>query len=54
VFPPQTNNFEEPIKFKSVLGKKFFGMKGEKPSVEKPSEEKLEPKTKAKTETLPL
>jgi hypothetical protein len=25
VFPPQTNNFQEPIKFKSVLGNEFFG-----------------------------
>jgi hypothetical protein len=49
VFPPQTNNFQKPIKFKSDLENEFFGKKGEKPS-----EEKLEPKTKAKTETLPL
>jgi hypothetical protein len=49
VFPPQTNNFQKPIKFKSDLEDEFFGKKGEKPS-----EEKLEPKTKAKTETLPL
>jgi hypothetical protein len=44
VFPPQTNNFQEPTKFKSVLGNDFFGKKEEKPSEEKPSEEKLEPK----------
>jgi hypothetical protein len=44
VFPPQTNNFHEPIKFKSVLGNEYFGKKGEKPSEEKPSEEKPEPK----------
>jgi hypothetical protein len=44
VFPPQTNNFQEPIMFRSVLGNEFFGKKGEKPSEEKPSEEKLEPK----------
>jgi hypothetical protein len=25
VFSPQTNNFQEPIKFKSVLGNEFFG-----------------------------
>jgi hypothetical protein len=43
VFPPQTNNFQEPIKFKSVLGNEFFGKKGEKPS-----EEKLEPKENPK------
>jgi hypothetical protein len=40
VFPPQTNNFQEPIKFKSVLGNEFFGKKGEKPSEEKTGEEK--------------
>jgi hypothetical protein len=34
---------------KSDLGDEFFGKKGEKPSEEKP-----EPKTEAKTETLPL
>jgi hypothetical protein len=40
VFPPQTDNFQKPIKFKSVLRNEFFGKKGEKPSEEKPSEEK--------------
>jgi hypothetical protein len=44
VFPPQTNNIQEPIKFNSVLGNEFFGKKGEKPSEEKPSAEKPEPK----------
>jgi hypothetical protein len=44
VFPPKTDNFQKPIKFKSVLGNEFFGNKGEKPSEEKPSEEKPEPK----------
>jgi hypothetical protein len=48
VFPPQTNNFHEPIRFKSVLGNEFFGKKGEKPSEEKPSEEKPEPKENPK------
>jgi hypothetical protein len=53
VFLPQTDNFQKPIKFKSELGNKFFGKKGEKPSEEKP--QPLEnPKTKAKTKTLPL
>jgi hypothetical protein len=47
VFPPQTNNFQEPIKFKSVLGNEFFGKKGEKPSEEKP-EPKENPKSKPK------
>jgi hypothetical protein len=40
VFPPQTDNFQKPIKFKSDLGNEFFGKKGEKPSEEKLSEEK--------------
>jgi hypothetical protein len=44
VFLPQTNNFQEPIMFKSVLGNEFFVKKGEKLSEEKPSEEKPEPK----------
>jgi hypothetical protein len=38
VFPPQTDNFQKPTKFKSVLGNEFFGKKGEKPSEEKPGE----------------
>jgi hypothetical protein len=53
VFPPQTNNFQEPIKFKSVLGNEFFGKKGEKPSEEKPSEENLEPKENTKSKPKP-
>jgi hypothetical protein len=44
VFPPQTNDFQKPIKFVSTLGKVFFGKESEKESgeepVEKPSEEK--------------
>jgi hypothetical protein len=43
VFPPQTNDFEKPIKFMSTLGKVFFGKESEKASweepVEKPGEE---------------
>jgi hypothetical protein len=49
LFPPHTNNFQKLIKFNSDLGNEFFGKKGKKPSEEKP-----EPKTKAKTKTLPL
>jgi hypothetical protein len=45
VFPPQTNDFQKPIKFVSTLGKVFFGKESEKASVEepveKPGEEKL-------------
>jgi hypothetical protein len=40
VFPPQTDNLQKPIKFKSVLGNEIFGKKGEKSSEEKPGEEK--------------
>jgi hypothetical protein len=36
VFPPQTDNFQKPIKFMSDLGNEFVGKKGEKPSEEKP------------------
>jgi hypothetical protein len=53
VFPPQTNNFEEPIKFKSVLGNEFFGKKGDKPSEEKTGEEKPEPKENPKSKPKP-
>jgi hypothetical protein len=47
VFPPQTDNFQKPIKFKSDLGNEFFRKKGEKPSEEKP-EPKKNPKPKPK------
>jgi hypothetical protein len=53
VFPPQTDNFQKPIKFKSVLGNEFFGKKGEKPSEEKLSEEKPEPKENPKPKPKP-
>jgi hypothetical protein len=53
VFPPQTNNFSEPIKFKSVLGNESFGKKEEKPSEEKPSEETPEPKENPKPKSKP-
>jgi hypothetical protein len=56
VFPPQTNEFQKPIKFVSTSGKVFFGKESEKSSeeklVEKPSGEKpndqpqLKPKPK--------
>jgi hypothetical protein len=49
VFPPQTNNFQKPIKFKSLLGNEFFGKKGEKASEEKPSAEKPEPNENPKS-----
>jgi hypothetical protein len=36
VFPPQTNDFQKPIKFVSTSGKVFFGKESEKASEEKP------------------
>jgi hypothetical protein len=58
VFPPQTDNFQKPIKFNSVLGNELFGKKAEKPSEkkqseEKPSEKKLEPKENPKPKPKP-
>jgi hypothetical protein len=38
MFPPQTNDFQKPIKFVSTFGKVFFGKKSEKASEEKPVE----------------
>jgi hypothetical protein len=54
VYPPQTDNFQKPIKFTSDLGNEFFGKKGEKPSEEKLSEEKpSEEKPEAKENPKP-
>jgi hypothetical protein len=44
VFPPQTNDFQKPIKFMSTLGKVFFGKESEKASEEKPGEKPSEEK----------
>jgi hypothetical protein len=38
MFPPQTNDFQKPIKFVSTSGKVFFGKEGQKASEEKPVE----------------
>jgi hypothetical protein len=49
VFPPQTDNFQKPIKFKSDLGNEFFRKMGEKPTEEKPQpRENQKPKLKPK------
>jgi hypothetical protein len=56
VFPPQTNDFQKPIKFVNTLGKVFFGKESEKASEEKPVEkssgekpsEQSQPKPKPK------
>jgi hypothetical protein len=53
VFPPQTDNFQKPIKFKSDLGNEFIVKKGEKPSGEKP-ECKKSPKPKPKPKLKPV
>jgi hypothetical protein len=47
VFPPQTNDFQKPIKFVSTFGKLLFGKESEKASGEKPSEQP-QPKPKPK------
>jgi hypothetical protein len=39
IFPHSTNDFQNPIKFKSNLGNVFFGKESEKPSEEKPVEQ---------------
>jgi hypothetical protein len=44
VFPPQTIDFQKPIKFMSTLGEVFFGKESEKASVEKPVEKPSEEK----------
>jgi hypothetical protein len=54
VFPPHTDDFQKPIKFKIDLGNDFIGKKGDKPSEELEARAQREPKTKAKTKTLPL
>jgi hypothetical protein len=38
MFPPQTNDFPNPIKFVSTSGKVFFGKESEKAIEEKPVE----------------
>jgi hypothetical protein len=56
VFPPQTNDFQKPIKFVSTSGKVFLGKESEKASEEKPVEkpsgekpsEQAQPKPKPK------
>jgi hypothetical protein len=47
MFPPQTNNFQKPIKFKSDMGNAFSGKKREKASEDKP-QPRENPKPKPK------
>jgi hypothetical protein len=42
VFPPQTNDFQKPIKFVSTSRKVFFGKESEKTSEEKLVENRVE------------
>jgi hypothetical protein len=49
VFPPQTNDFQKPIKFTSTLGNVFFGKESGKASEEKPVENPSEEKPVEKT-----
>jgi hypothetical protein len=46
VFPPQTNDFQKPIKFKSDMGSEFFGKKEEKSSEKPQPRENEKPKPK--------
>jgi hypothetical protein len=67
VLPPQTNDFQKPIKFMSTSTKVFFGKESEKASeekssekpseekpVEKPSGEKLSEQPYPKTKPKPI
>jgi hypothetical protein len=45
VFPPQTDDFQKPIKFVSTSGKVFFVKESEKPSEGKPVEKPIEEKS---------
>jgi hypothetical protein len=44
VFPPQTNDFQKPIKFVNTLGNVFFGKESEKASGEEPVDKHSEEK----------
>jgi hypothetical protein len=58
MFPPQTNDFQKPIKFVSTSGKVFFGKESEKASeekpVEKPSGEKSSEQLHSKPKPKPI
>jgi hypothetical protein len=49
MLPPQTNDFQKPVKFKSDMSNVFFGKKGEKPS-----EEKAQPQENPKPKPSPI
>jgi hypothetical protein len=58
VFPPQTDYFQKPIKFKRTSRNGFFGKESEKPSeektVEKPSGEKPNEQPHPKPKPKPI
>jgi hypothetical protein len=49
VFPPQTNDFQKPVKFVSTSRKVFFGKESEKVSEEKSDEKPREEKPVGKS-----
>jgi hypothetical protein len=53
VFPPQTNDFQKPIKFVTTLGKVLFGKESEKASKEKSCEKLSEEKPVEKPSEQP-
>jgi hypothetical protein len=53
VFPPQTNDFQKPIKFVSTSGKVFSGKASEKASEEKPVEKSSGEKPSAQPQPNP-
>jgi hypothetical protein len=53
VFPPQTNDFQKPIKFVTTLGKVLFGKESEKASKEKSGEKLSEEKPVEKPSEQP-
>jgi hypothetical protein len=53
VFPPQTNDFQKPVKFVSTSGKVFFGKESEKASEEKPVEKSSAEKPSEQTQSKP-
>jgi hypothetical protein len=53
VFPPQTNDFQKPIKFVSTSGKVFFGKESEKASEEKSGEKPREEKPSEQPQPKP-
>jgi hypothetical protein len=53
VFPPQTNDFQKPIKFLSTYGKVLFEKESEKASEEKPVEKSSGEKPSEQPQPMP-